>query len=148
MGVGEGRLTLGVRVDCVSRILLGRVGEGDRCKLYKSTVPRQRGSGTLISDSNPPTRAHAHPTDPMRHYCGAGRLAHIVATVVAHTRKRSAPSVLSHHSHTAEGPAFPGARPYLKRTCIGDPHAADRRLAVTRSEKAQLAHNATAVVHM
>ena len=36
---------------------------------------------------------------------------------MARACKHSAPSVLGHHSHTAEGPAFPGARLSLKRTC-------------------------------
>ena len=68
-------------------------------------------------------RAGAHT---LRHCCGTGA-AHI------------APSVLSHHSHTAEGSAFPRARPYLKRHATFR-HAPDRRLAVTRSMRSQPPH--------
>ena len=97
-------------------------------------------AGPARTNSNPPPRAHTHPTSPSaplllvaragtdthRHYCG---------TSTAHI----APSVLRHHSHTAEGSAFPRARPYLKRHAASE-HAPDRRLAVTRSVRSQPLH--------
>ncbi len=67
-----------------------------------------------------------------------------MATAVAQASTYSALSVPGHQSHTAESPAFPGARLSLKQTCI---HAADGRLTVTRSALSPPTHAATAVAH-
>ena len=67
--------------------------------------------------ATPPPKGICNPTDPLHHCGGAGRHAARTATAVARACTHSAPSVPGHHTHTAEGPAFPGARLSLKRTC-------------------------------
>ena len=70
----------------------------------------------------------------MRHCGSAGRHTHS-SPLRWHKWRHSALPSYSGHNSLSEGPALPGARPYLKQSRM---RTADRRLVVTRSMHSQL----------
>jgi hypothetical protein len=88
------------------------------------------------SPSQQHTAPIVQPTDPPRPKGGCSIHGHttLVAIATQHKLRMPAPSVRGHYSATRR-PGFPVARPCLKRALPSEQHAADRRLAVTRSAR-------------